>query len=239
MKEFIAIVFLSTAYVAGLGYFGFWGNVLETAEDVHSYDKKSHVMNQKLIALEIENNNLKAKIDKLVAKNQYLALKSGGASSSKRTYRSIASVENKGEDYVQYDVYQWKAEKLLAIAEKELFFKNYEKAAQFYNTFLNKHPSHELISDEVLFKAGYASYEAKKYYGEAKKHFTRLIASHPRSSLYRSAKLWLGLSYFNTGDKKKFMATVEEFKSKYRNTTEWKILSKHYEEIAYQYGDKR
>jgi hypothetical protein len=33
------------------------------------------------------------------------------------------------------------------------------------------------------------------------------------------------------GEKKKFYATVEEFRKKYRNTNEWKILSSYYENI--------
>jgi len=33
------------------------------------------------------------------------------------------------------------------------------------------------------------------------------------------------------GEKQKFFATVEEFRKKYRNTNEWKILSTYYEKI--------
>ena len=54
---------------------------------------------------------------------------------------------------------------------------------------------------------------------------------YPTSQYYRSAKLWKSLTYLQMGDKKKFFATVEEFRKKYRNTKEWKILSAYYEKI--------
>jgi tetratricopeptide (TPR) repeat protein len=243
MKPFLAIFVLSTFYIVGLSYFGFWDNIAQTTKEIRQSDVKNYHLEQKLVQMKIENNSLKAEIDKLKAKNQYLKLNHSPKTSqvTKNNFRSIASVSmNSGqEDFVQYDVYQWKPEKLLAIAEKELFFKNFEKAAQFYNTFLQKFPHHEMINDEVLFKAGYASYETKHYYQQSIQHFNHLIKSHPRSKLYRSAKLWLGLSYLNSGNESKFIATVEEFKNKYRNTSEWKILSQHYEEIAYKYKDRR
>ena len=57
------------------------------------------------------------------------------------------------------------------------------------------------------------------------------MVKYPTSSYYRSAKLWVALTHMKLGDKQKFFATVEEFRKKYRNTNEWKILSAYYEKI--------
>ena len=60
------------------------------------------------------------------------------------------------------------------------------------------------------------------------------MKNHPKSDFYRGAKLWLALAQYNNGDHKKFLVTVEEFRLKYRNTEEWKILSRYYEDISYK-----
>jgi outer membrane protein assembly factor BamD (BamD/ComL family) len=57
------------------------------------------------------------------------------------------------------------------------------------------------------------------------------MKQYPTSQYYRSAKLWVALTNLKLGEKKKFFATVEEFRKKYRNTNEWKILSNYYEKI--------
>ena len=59
---------------------------------------------------------------------------------------------------------------------------------------------------------------------------------YPRSSYRRGAKLWLALSHFHLGDEKKFMNTVDEFRRKYRNTKEWKVLSQYYEDLNLKYS---
>lgn len=66
------------------------------------------------------------------------------------------------------------------------------------------------------------------------KHLSSLVKTYPRSQFYRGAKLWLALTQYNMGDQQKFLKTVEEFRLKYRNTDEWKILSKYYEDINYK-----
>jgi len=54
------------------------------------------------------------------------------------------------------------------------------------------------------------------------------------ANLVNRAKLWLALAQYNQGEHQKFLATVEEFRLKYRNTEEWKILSRYYEDINYK-----
>jgi outer membrane protein assembly factor BamD (BamD/ComL family) len=91
------------------------------------------------------------------------------------------------------------------------------------------------MDDSVLFQSGVASYESDKYHDWAIEHLDRLTKEYPNSNYFRGAKLWSALTKLKVGMKKDFFATVEEFRLKYRNTTEWKILSVHYEKIASKY----
>ena len=86
-----------------------------------------------------------------------------------------------------------------------------------------------------MFQAGVAAYESRIHYDWAQKHFSTLVQRFPKSKYHRGAKLWLALSHFYQGDREKFIATVDEFRDKYRNTKEWAVLSKHYEELNYKY----
>jgi outer membrane protein assembly factor BamD (BamD/ComL family) len=168
-------------------------------------------------------------MNELESKNKYFASQVKGKS------RSIASVPQMDpNDLVNYEVYKWTPEKLLAIGEKELHFKNYEKSAQFYNELVERFPKHEIVNDRVLFGAGVAAFETGKRYDWSEKHLSSLVKNHPKSEFYRGAKLWLALSQYQQGDHKKFLATVEEFRLKYRNTEEWKILSRYYEDINFK-----
>ena len=144
---------------------------------------------------------------------------------------SVAEKDSK--DLVQFEIYQWSPEKLLGVAEKELHFKKYEKSAQFYNELIKRFPDHNIIDDKTYFGAGIASYEAKKH-SQAIKHFSSLVSKYPKSNFYRGARLWMAMSEYNSGNHRKFASTVEEFRTKYRNTEEWKILSKYYEDINFK-----
>ena len=151
--------------------------------------------------------------------------------------RSIASVapaavhEEMKKDYVEFKTYKWHADDLMKIADKEFKDKNFEKAAQFYTSLVNNYPANKNISDEFYFKAGIASFESGDHHEWTLTHFEALMAKYPTSQYYRSAKLWVALTHMKLGDKKKFYATVEEFRKIYRNTNEWKILSSYYEKI--------
>lgn len=111
---------------------------------------------------------LEFEVSQLKSQNKIFTAKA----SPKKLDRSIASIPQvTTEDLVQYDIYQWSPEKLLAVGEKELYFKNYKKSAQFYNEFLERFPKHELLNDKVLFGAGVAAFETKDYYPWAKNIF--------------------------------------------------------------------
>lgn len=229
MKTFFVFLFVT----AGVGLYWKADNVPQKLAaqwgEQLSYEKKS-------LALAKENRELRAKVSDLTYKMNQLEAKNKFISSQvKGTSRSIASVpQTNPDDLVNYDVYKWSPEKLLAIGEKELHFKNYEKSAQYYNELIDRFPRHELVNDRVLFGAGVAAFETGKRYDWSEKHLSNLVKHHPKSQFYRGAKLWLALSQYQQGDHKKFLDTVEEFRLKYRNTEEWKILSRYYEDIHYK-----
>ncbi len=151
-------------------------------------------------------------------------------SAPSRSVASIGSMDIK-KDLVEYEVYKWKAEDMHKIAESEFKKKNYEKAAQFYYSILKNYPKYNKFNDDFYFKAGVAAFETGEHHEWALVNFDYLMAQYPTSKYYRSAKLWSSLTHLKMGDKKKFFITVEEFRKKYRNSPEWKILSSYYEKI--------
>lgn len=155
------------------------------------------------------------------------------ASSVETPSRKIASIGAMPmkKDYVEYDIYKWKAEDMHKIAENEFKNKNFEKAAQFYYSILQHYPKYQKLNDDFYFKAGVSAFETGEHHEWALVNFEYLMAEYPTSQYYRSAKLWSSLTHLKMGDKKKFFTTVEEFRKKYRNSPEWKILSAYYENI--------
>lgn len=230
MKTFLMLAILTGMGAYGLGQMGIWDDFKSRSEVVHNYENRALQLSKESRELKAQVSKLQYQIQTIEAKNNYLAMK------LEKRNRSVASIpQQSANDLVKYEVYQWTPEKLLAIGGKEFHFKNYQKSAQFYNAFLSKFPSHQGISDEILFEAGVAAYESKDHYPWAIKHFDQIVKNHPKSKYYRGAKLWLALSHLNMGDHKKFINTVEEFRKKYRNTEEWKILSAYYDEVNQKY----
>lgn len=149
--------------------------------------------------------------------------------------RAVASVKPVAlevkKDLVEFKTYKWSADDMMKIADKEFKDKNFEKAAQFYTSLVNYYPDFKHLNDEFYFKAGISAYESGEHHEWTLKHFSVLMDKWPTSQYFRSAKLWVALTHMKMGDKKKFFATVEEFRKKYRNTNEWSILSSYYEKI--------
>lgn len=222
--------------------------------DVKSIEKKAALINKyEMVALQLakENRELHAEVKRLEFQIQKLkqdkafidskaALAAHPNSAHESAHgtahgpsRGIASVPvvDVTKDLVEFKTYKWSAEDMLKIADKEFKSKNFEKAAQFYTSLATYYPSHKKIDDEFLFKAGISSYESGSHHDWTLKHFEALMHAYPTSSYYRSAKLWVALTHMKLGQKEKFFATVEEFRKKYRNTNEWKILSSYYEKI--------
>jgi hypothetical protein len=230
MKIVFMFFLLAFGYVFGLWkYGGLDKSVLTKVEQQYHYEQKSIALAKEKRILQSKISDLKYEISQLQSKSRYLTAQ------TKTGFREIASVPKLNpNDLVAYEVYKWTPEKLLAIGEKELHFRNYEKSAQFYNELIDRFPGHEIVCDRVLFGAGVAAFETGKRFDWTEKHLGRLVKDHPKSEFYRGAKLWLALSQYNRGDHQKFLATVEEFRLKYRNTEEWKILSRYYEDISYK-----
>lgn len=232
MKIFFVFCLLAFGFVFSLWkYGGLDKSVLAKLDNQLLYEKKSLQLAKENRLLLVKISDLQYQISQLESKNKFVAQATKAASPE----RKIASIPaTNTNDLVNYEIYKWTPEKLLAIGEKEFHFKNYEKSAQFYNELIDRFPKHALISDRVLFGAGVASFETGKRYKWSEKYLDRLVKDYPKSEFYRGAKLWLALSQYNQGDHKKFVATVEEFRLKYRNTEEWKILSRYYEDISYK-----
>lgn len=233
MKILFAFCMLSFGMVFSLWKFGGMEHSVMAKWQQHTEAEKTALklaMENRLLRSEV--SDLKYKMSHLESKTKFAEV---GAVAIKEHSRGIASVAPvKNGDLVSYDVYKWSPEKLLAIGEKELHFKNYEKSAQFYNELIERFPKHEIVDDRALYGAGIAAFETGKRYDWSEKHLEKLVKNHPKSQFYRGAKLWLALAQYEQGEHKKFLATVEEFRLKYRNTDEWKILSRYYEDINYK-----
>lgn len=237
MKIFFIFSVLASSYVFALWkYGGMDKSVTAKWNSLFEYERKALDLAKDKRVLEAQISDLKYQISELQSKNKFLSaqMKQGTIEGSSAR-RSIASIpKTSANDLVSFEVYKWTPDKLLAIGEKELHHKNYEKSAQFYNELINRYPKHELVSDRVLFGAGVAAFETGKRYDWTEKHLDKLVKNYPKSEFYRGAKLWLALAQYNQGEHQKFLTTVEEFRLKYRNTEEWKILSRYYEDISYK-----
>ena len=231
MKEFTLFCVLSFIFTYTVGQFGLWDDFKSRAQTVHNYEYKALEFSKELRLLKKENEELKSTIARLKAEKEHLEMQG-----ESKTQRTIASIPKKSvNDLVSFELYKWSADKLLGVGGQALHFKKYDKSAQFYNALIKHYPSHKIINDKVLFEAGIAAYESRKHYDWAESHFQALVKNHPKSKYYRGAKLWLGLSHFYQGDQGKFIKTVDEFRRKYRNTDEWKVLSRYYEELNHNY----
>lgn len=231
MKEFTLFCVLTFIFTYTAGQFGLWEDFKQRADVVHNYEYKALELSKKLRLAERENEDLKTEISRLKAEKEHLAM-----NTTQKTSRAIASVPTKiANDLVNFELYKWSADKLLGVGQQALHFKKYEKSAQYYHALISNYPKDKNVNDKVLFEAGVAAYESKEHYDWAQKHFNHLVVNYPDSKYQRGAKLWLALSHFYQGDQDKFVETVDEFRKKYRNTKEWQVLSKYYEELNYKY----
>ena len=231
MKELTLFAVLTAAFAYTVGEYGLWDDFKDKAQTVHNYEYRALQLSKQLRLAQRENQELKSEITKLKAEKDHLAL-----NLKDKQHRTIASIPKKQvNDLVNFDLYKWSAEKLLGVGAQALHFKKFDKSAQYYNALIQHYPNHNSINDKTLFEAGIAAYESKLHYDWAVNHFNAIVRNYPKSKFYRGAKLWLALSHFYQGDQKEFISTVDEFRKKYRNTREWKVLSKYYEELNYKY----
>ncbi len=209
------------------------------AELINHYEKVALNLAKRNRELEIEVSELKYELQKAKTQNTFLTMKEKekeGEGLEKAPSRSIASIGPVEKDLVEQKIYNWSPEQLVATADKEFEEKNFEKAAQFYQTLVANYPSSSEIDERLLFQAGMSAFEAEKHEWTMNTMQT-LVKKYPNSKYYRGAKLWMALTNLKLGKKKEFFSTVEEFRKKYRNTQEWTILSAHYENIMQKYKE--
>ena len=237
MKELTLFFVLAFGFIYAAGEHGLWEDFHQKAQTVHRYEYRALDLAKENRQLKVENNNLKAQIATLKAQKQHLEMNMGQGG------RTVASVYQPAKnDMVQFELYKWTDGKLLGVAQQAFHFKKWEKAAQYYHALSIHYPKSKLLTDEVLFEAGIAAYESKQHYDWSKKHFKTLISKYPskkKSKYFRGAKLFLALSNFYLGDQEKFIATVNEFHQKYRNSQEYALLSKYYNDLSLKYDKKR
>ena len=203
------------------------------AEVINRFENRGLILSRENRNLKIELQSLLAEINQLKSKNHYQQVQLNKLKNPnlKKT-RSISSVPNLKNDLVKFDVYKWKPSEVLAVANSEFDKKNYEKSAQYFQAFSDHYSSNKKYTDSFLFQAGVASFESGKYYKWSIDHFSKLVEMYPTSKFLRGAKLWRALAYLKTDQSDQFFSSAEEFRKKYRNTNEWKILSPHYEKIV-------
>ncbi len=213
----------------------FVGHLEHRARVINNYEVRALQLAKQNRELKTQISNLRFEIQELKAKNNFLTIKLDERS-PKRNIASIPTVKLK-DDFVKDDIYNWKPEQIISMAEESFEKGEYEKSAQYFKTFLSKYPNDPRVNDAFLFQTGVASFESGKHHQWTMDSMTRLVNEFPTSKYYRGAKLWMALTKLKQGDKKSFFNTVEEFRIKYRNTTEWKILSAHYEKLVHKYKE--
>lgn len=194
-------------------------------------------LNFKIKELQSQNNFLKIKLKKLPAfAGEKMEIGPEGSMMNDGSKKSIIAQElGEEKDLVKFNIYNWKPEQLYVIAQSAYTNKDYEKSAQYFHTLIQEYPKFEKIDDMVLFKAGVSAFEGESHYNWAHLYFNRVIQNFPTGPYYLSSKLWLGLTYHKEKNYDSFYKVVEEFRLKYRNTQEWKIISAHYEEFTQKY----
>lgn len=206
------------------------------AKKINKYEKVALNLSKENRHLRTKISSLEYDIQQMKSKISYLKLK---VEKTKLPSRHIASIAPKAptfkNDMVQFSTYKWTPSQLKTVAEESFAKKNYKKSAQYYYSLIKNYPGHDFIKDDALFKAGVSAYESHQYYDQAIEMLSKIVDDYPTSKHYRGAKLWLSLAELKKGNKDFFFKTVEEFRKKYRNTAEWKIISRHYYEIVQKY----
>lgn len=228
-RRFLTII-LNLSFLLFFTSCNYFENFEKKAKTVNNYHKTALILAKENRELKFQNNNLKTRIKALEAEKNFLEIKL----EKKGIKRNLASVKKRvkfKKDYVKQSVYKWKPGVLRAVAQDNFKKKNFIKSSQYFTTLITEYPNYELINDKLLFQAGIAAYESKKYYNWSLVHLKKLVKKYPESPYFRGAKVWIALSHLKLGEQNKFYKIVEEFRLKYRNTQEWKIISTHYEEF--------
>lgn len=230
--------------LAGIGLISscnFLESVESRAHQINQYERVSLVLAKENRELQAEIGRLQFELQKLESRQAYLETKLNRSRPS--VERGIASVAGRSavpkmpsENLVQWDTYKWGPDQLLAAAHKSFSQQDFKKAAEFFHALSVYYPGHEVIDDRYHYQAGVAAFESGHYPEWTLYHMNKLLDNYPTSTFYRGAKLWNALTHLQKGRRDVFFETVEEFRMKYRNTPEWRILSTHYQEILNEFS---
>jgi hypothetical protein len=227
-KAFL-FVFGGTAVI----YYWSFGNhhmfKLPTVADVKSQYEIKKIQDEN-VKLKLEIKKLEFTLARLQEATQLLENQDRAIASEKATVKfEIFPSQKNVEDHVKQEVYHWSPGKLLSLAEKEFNLKNYLASAQYGMTLLNQNHDPSLVDEHFYYRLGVSCVESKLYLYEGVEILNQLIKKYPESPLIVQAKLWRGLAFHRLNNQTEFIAMIEEFKSKYRNTKEWTVLKNIYE----------
>lgn len=147
--------------------------------------------------------------------------------------RSIASTEN---EFVKEELYSLEDSQLKQIAFKYYHKKEYFLASQYFDVLLKEYPESSVIDDQTYYFAGLAYYRSSQELEQSRECFKKVVEEFPNSEFRLQAKIWIGIAYLQIGKEDKFIEVVQEFKEKYRNTEEWKMLSQYYGKMSQKYS---
>lgn len=202
------------------------------ADQVNRYESMSFKLLQENRDLKARMRQLSSKVSELKAQNKFFISQYGYRANRERIKGRfpagyISAVDRKN-DLVKFKTYKWEDKKLLQIARREWNRKNYVKSAQYYYTLIQNYPQSSLVNDQTFYETAITSLETGIYNEWAEYSLEKIIKEYPKSSHYREARLWMALIHFNQGDREKFYQTLEEFRLKYRNTKEWRVVRGYY-----------
>lgn len=241
-------LFGKTLLLVVVGSFSFGCDIAhrieERAASINNYERVSLALAKQNRELELEIGRLNDQIKRLEAQNHYLAAKLPSDSGQSGVERHVASISTgvprmPEQNSVEWDLYQWSPEQLYSHAQYLFKKGDFKKSAEFFHALSVYYTDHKLIDDKFHYQAGIAAYESGVFNDWALFHMSEIMKNYPTSTFFRGAKLWTALTELNKGNDKAFFDTVEEFRERYRNTPEWRILSAHYQEIIHEFRPVR
>ncbi len=122
-----------------------------------------------------------------------LRSKDGKKTSSKKLSQDIPNSADENTDKTPEEIY---AEAMNCLKSKQ-----YEKALEYFNFFLENYPEHK-FSDNAMYWKGETFYTQKKYFDSAK-IFMEVSQKYPDGAKHPDALLKAGYSYVHLGENEK------------------------------------
>ncbi len=203
------------------------------ARHVGEYESKALQLARENIQLKAQLSDLQFKLQSIETEKNFLQIKLGQkmSTSKGRNIASFSPADPVAEKVVKQNVFKWSPKQLSMLGDHSFKTGDYVQASYYYNTLIQEYGKDSVVNDRIYYQAGFSAYKTSKYNNLAVRYLDSMIEKYPTSAFFRKAKLWRALAWLKEGKVESFYKTVEEFRLKYRNTNEWKILSGHYEEI--------